>query len=48
MSGQYDGLQARIRKKCVTALCNGNYNVYKEILDALKTIKIDDKTSPDV
>jgi predicted aldo/keto reductase-like oxidoreductase len=28
----------------VTALCIG----YKDILDALKTIKIDDKTSPDV
>jgi len=32
------------RADAVTALCNG----YKEILDALKTIKIEDKTSPDV
>jgi len=32
------------RADAVTALCNG----YKEILDALKTIEIDDKTSPNV
>jgi len=32
------------RADAVTALCNG----YKEILDTLKTIKIDDKTSPAV
>lgn len=32
------------RVDAVTALCNG----YKEILDALKTIEIDDKTSPNV